>query len=147
MTRCPSCKSTQTRKRSLVWQEGIGVVTHASGNQSTRSSALSIIHSPPEPPTTYAEVLAVAFIFLAVCGLAVYGLLKVVPNDLLLPALAGALGIAIYASSLLPIRWSLLTPTSHRAATRFYERAMATYGKQWVCRSCGEVFVPGATET
>jgi len=144
MNSCPRCESNRTQARSVAWREGLGVVEHPDGTQSQRVSTLSASHSPPLPPASYLEQLVGAAIFGGAALAIAFASFKLLPFVIAAAVVGLSLLAGIQLATHLQVEWSLLVPSSHQRAVTRHAEAMALYRRQWLCRSCGEVFLPSS---
>jgi hypothetical protein len=139
MPSCPSCRSSNTKRREQLWLEGQSFVTHKDGNTSHRLSVLAEIHSPPDGPESYPMLLVEAILLLAAAAGTTFLVLTFV-RALAIPILVSCVaGAFLYLSPRLRTL-SQLVPSIRSKVVTQHREAYGRYEKQWACQSCGHLF-------
>jgi hypothetical protein len=136
---CPTCKSKNSKRRFVVWEEGVGTVQHENGGESRRISALSLSHLPPLAPEPYLS-LVLEFGLIIICTLIGVAISSTAPIPLMALMLLVIGAALLWFSAPRRARFALLLPSRYRNHVAQCNVEQARYQRQWVCRACGYIF-------
>jgi len=146
---CPSCKSDDVRKLSVIYESGTTVGSlSASGLGMTRDALgggvmtgelktgtlLAQRAAPPKPVTSFGMAalfcfLGLVFLALSIVGLVKGGTVESISITFLISVVLLALGVAAFRMN-------------EKEQTVFAKRK-SEWAKTWLCMKCGEKFVEG----